>query len=94
MNRIIESQARPGFSVWVKFEDGVDGVVDLSKLAGNGVFRAWERRAAFEQVHVEPGGSLAWPGEIELDPDRIYMSVSGKRVEDLFPNLARQPADA
>lgn len=94
MNRIIEAQARSGFSVWVKFEDGVDGVVDLSKLVGNGVFQAWERRAVFEQVHVGPGGSLAWPGEIELDPDRIYMSVSAKRVEDLLPNLARRPADA
>ncbi len=94
MNRIVAAQVRSGFTVWVRFHDGVDGVVDLSNLAGKGIFRAWESRDFFEKAHVGPGGSLAWSDEIELDPDRIYMTVSGTRVDDLFPNLRRQPVDA
>lgn len=94
MHPIIEAEARAGFSVWVKFGDGVEGSVDLSHLAGRGVFQVWSDRGLFEKVHPGPGGSLAWPGEVEIDPDQIYMSITGKAVEELFPRLIRQPVDA
>ncbi len=94
MNEIVEAQVRAGFNVWVRFADGVEGVVDLSEHAGKGVFRAWLDRAFFEKVAPAPHGSLAWPDEIELDPDQIYMTLTGMTVEELFPALARQRVSA
>ena len=89
MNHIVEAEARPGFNVWVRFEDGVEGIIDVSRHVGRGVFRAWDDRAFFERVGPGPMGCLAWPDEIELDPDQIYMTLTGKTVEELFPTLAR-----
>ena len=94
MNDIVEAQPRAGLTVWLKFKDGVEGVADFFHLAGKGVFRTWDERAFFEQVRVGPCGCLAWPNEIELDPDKIYMDLTGKTVAEIFPKLARQAVNA
>jgi hypothetical protein len=82
------------FSVEVSFEDGTCGVVDLGDLAGRGVFRAWLEEGLFERVKITEVGALEWPGELDLCPDSIYMRLTGKRPEELFPYLKRQLAHA
>jgi hypothetical protein len=29
----------------------------------------------------------AWPGEVDLCPDALYLDVTGKRAEEIFPTL-------
>jgi hypothetical protein len=82
------------FTVEVSFEDGTCGVVDLGDLAGHGVFRAWLQEGVFEKVKITQVGALEWPGELDLCPDSIYMRLTGKRPEELFPSLKRQLAHA
>ena len=48
----------------------------------------------FDQVHIGPGGSIAWDDEIDLCPDTLYMEISGKRPEEVFPNLKTERVDA
>lgn len=70
-------EARPGFTVWVRFENGVEGEVDLSDLAGHGVFERWTKKPAeFAEVSVDPeSGTLTWPGGLDVAPDRLYADV-------------------
>ena len=82
------------FRVEVEFDDGAHGVVDLSDYAGIGVFEAWLRPGFFEQVSITQSGALAWPGDLDLCPDAVYMRLTGKRPEDVFPSLRHQPAYA
>ena len=89
MNRIEAAEARDGYTVWLRYQDGTEGEVDLSEHAGLGVFSAWKDRAVFEAVEVAPGGSLLWPGDIDLCADSLYLKLTGKQPEDLFPKLAR-----
>jgi hypothetical protein len=77
------------FAVEVGFEDGTCGIVDLGDLAGNGVFRAWLEEGLFERVKITEVGALEWPGELDLCPDSIYMRLTGKSPEELFPSLGR-----
>jgi hypothetical protein len=77
------------FTVEVSFEDGTCGVVDLGDLAGHGVFRAWLDEGVFEKVKITEFGALEWPGELDLCPDSIYMRLTGKSPEALFPSLGR-----
>jgi hypothetical protein len=72
----------------------MEGCVDLSELAGQGVFKAWEDEKFFRQVHVGPARQIRWNDEIELCPDAIYLKLTGKTPEDLFPNLRREPSHA
>lgn len=92
--KIIEAQLRERFRVFLRFDDGTAGTVDLSGFAGRGVFRAWLEEGAFEQLSISPQGALAWPGDLDLCPDSLYLQVTGKRAEEVFPALCPSTAHA
>ena len=90
----VEVEPRSGYRIWLRYSDGVSGEVDLSDMVGRGVFKVWLDRTFFERVHVSPHGSVVWSDDIELCPDALYMEVTGKSAEELFPALRGRPADA
>jgi hypothetical protein len=74
----IQAEARERYRVWVRFDDGAEGVVDLAHLAGRGVCRAWDEPGVFERAHVSAeSGTVTWPGEIDLDPDVLHRMIVG-----------------
>ena len=94
MSKIVEVRPSDGYRIWLRFSDGVQGEVDLSDLVGRGVFAAWTDPNVFTAVRVEEGGGIEWPGEIDMCPDALYMRLTGKSVEDIFPSLKPTPVDA
>ena len=94
MSRVVEVRPLESYRVWLKFSDGTQGNVDLSDLAGRGVFTAWSDRRVFTAVRVEEGGGIEWPGEIDICPDALYMRLTGKAVDEIFPSLKSAPVDA
>lgn len=87
MKKIISFKVMDGYRVWLRFADGVEGMADLSELVGKGVFAAWHDYDFFRQAYIADYGSLTWPGELDLCPDALWLQVTGKQPEDLFPNL-------
>ena len=93
---LVEVEAREGFRIWVKFDDDVSGEVDLSHLAGLGVFKAWDDRGFFESVYLSENGVPAWgegDGIIDIDALKLYMDITGKTPEELLPGLRAVPLD-
>lgn len=88
MMRVVEIRALPDYKIWVRYEDGVEGEIDLSSYVGKGVFSAWNDPSFFEGVHVSPHGSIAWSDDIELCADSIYLELTGKKPEELFPRAS------
>jgi hypothetical protein len=67
--KIVACKPNPNYRVWIRFDDGLEGEVDLSDLLGKGVFEAWKSVDFFNQVRVDPKtDTLAWGDEIDLDP--------------------------
>jgi hypothetical protein len=85
--KIVAAKALPAFRLELHFDNGESGVVDLLSFAGKGVFVAWEKPGLFEQVAVTADGAVEWPGEIDLCPDSLYLRMTGKKPEDIFPAL-------
>ncbi len=83
----------PGYKLHVKYADGVEGEVGLSHLVGKGVFVEWNDGFAFESVTIGDHGELRWSDKIDLCSDAIYLQITGKSPEDVFPGL-KAPADA
>ena len=73
--------------LWVKFSDGVEGIVDLSEFAGEGVFALWDDYREFQGVYIGPNGEIAWSEQVDMCPDAIYLRITGKKPEELFPKL-------
>lgn len=91
---LLEIIPKENYRLFVRYDDGAEGEVDLSALAGRGVFAAWQEPGAFEQVRLAEAGCPEWPGGIDLCPDALYMQLTGKRPEEVFPTLKNLPAHA
>ena len=87
MPRPIQIKPLENYRLWIKFSDSVEGIVDLSHLAGQGVFALWNDYREFQKVHIGSSGEIAWNEEIDICPDTLYLRVTGKKPEDLFPKL-------
>jgi hypothetical protein len=85
--KIIEAVPREEYKLFLRFEDGVAGEVDLSALAGRGVFAAWRQPGVFERVTVSEAGAVEWPGELDLCPDALYMQLTGLSPDEVFSGL-------
>ena len=94
MRKILKVKALQGYRLELEFDDGVSGTVDLSDLVGKGVFGLWRDPSTFEQVRIGPSGELVWSDEVDLCPDALYLKVTGRKPEDLFPSLRQEPAHA
>lgn len=76
--------ARPAHTVRIVFADGEVRDVDIAPLLNTPAFSPLRDPAVFEQVKVdEQTGTIAWPGDVDLDPDVIYAAL------DLGPDKAR-----
>lgn len=84
----------PNYCIYLEFADGVKGEVDLSDLAGKGVFQIWNNYSFFEKVHLGPDRQIQWDEEIELCADSLYLRLTGKTPEELFPKLRREQPHA
>lgn len=94
MVRPIDVRAVAPYRIWLRYDDGTEGEVDLGHLAGRGVFAAWARAGVFAQVGLGPHGRIQWPGDLDLCPDALYLRLTGKRPEDLFGGPEPDPLDA
>ena len=92
----VEVEAREGYRIWIRYADGASGEVDLSDLAGRGVFAAWNDRAFFESVHLTDYRAIAWGEDDEIDAcaDELYMRLTGKTVEEIIPGFRGLSVDA
>ncbi len=75
------------YRLWLRYEDGNEGEVDLSNLAGRGVFSLWNDYSEFEKARIAEDGAIYWNDEVEICPDATYMKLTEKHPEDLFPKL-------
>jgi hypothetical protein len=92
--KVVEAKALPEFRLFLRFDDGVSGVADFSALAGRGVLSAWLRPGVFDCVRVTDLGAVEWAEAIDLCPDSLYLQITGKSPEDLFPALHGRLAHA
>ena len=79
----------PGYKIWIEYEDGESGEIDLSHLAGKGVFKAWDEPGHFEKVHISPHRTIAWDENIDMCADFAYMELTGKTLEEIMPGMTQ-----
>lgn len=82
-----EVQPLDNFRLRLHYDDGVEGIVDLSHLAGRGVFAIWDDPQVFARVTIGPHREIRWTEEVELCPDALYLEITGKPPEEIFPVL-------
>jgi hypothetical protein len=79
---IVQVRVLDGHDLHLRFEDGVEGRVDVAGLvAFTGVFAPLRERGYFLKVRVNPDlGTICWPNGADLDPDVLYSAISGEPI--------------
>lgn len=76
------AQSLPGYKMELLFEDGVEGIIDLVKWKGNGVFEFWNDENNFKDFHITDTKKLHWNEDIDMDPDAFYLRLINKTFEE------------
>lgn len=72
MNDIERVEYVRDYLLYVEFDDGTAGEVDLARYVGSGpVFVPLKDVEFFKKVGIE-GGTLAWPNGADIAPERVY----------------------
>jgi hypothetical protein len=81
---IVEVRPLDGHRLFLRFEDEVEGEVDVAKMIRfDGVFAPLQERAKFLEVRVnEDTGTICWPNGADLDPDVLYSYVTGEPIPE------------
>ena len=89
---VVELEVREPYRIWVRFDDGVAGVIDLSDSAAlGGIFAQWSDEGFWRSAHiVAESGAVAWGdgSEIDVCPLGLYLDVTGQAFEDLRAETA------
>lgn len=94
MYKITNVKVLQDYQLELEFTDGKKGIVDLSHLAGKGVFSLWDDYSKFENVKIGSSGELMWGDLVDLCPDSLYLQITHQKPEELFPNLKQKVAYA
>jgi len=92
MFKIVFVKAMPEYKLMLEYADGTKGEVDVSHLAGKGVFKKWEIPGEFEKVSIGSMGELVWGNDLDLCPDSLYLRLTGKNLGEVFTSLQREEA--
>lgn len=78
--RIIKCEPHDDYRLWIQFDDGLEGEVDLKNLAGKGVFSAWNSIEFFKSAHIDKRtDTVAWGEDIDLDPYVLYNNLAQQK---------------
>lgn len=61
------------YVVWIRFEDGTEGEVDLRASLRGPVFEPLKDVEFFKRVRVDPElGTITWPNGADIAPETLY----------------------
>ena len=79
---IVRVKPLKDFHLWLEFEDGANGEVDLRTLVKfKGVLESLKDETFFAKVAVNPEwGTIFWPNGADLDPVVLYSLVIREEI--------------
>ncbi|MEO0058731.1 MAG: hypothetical protein RLZZ312_378 [Bacteroidota bacterium] len=75
--KIKNAVALSGYKLHLSFQDGVDGIVDLSEFVGRGVFEYWNDEENFKKFEII-WNAITWNEIIDIDADSFYLQIIDK----------------
>lgn len=70
---VVEARYVSGYTIWLRFEDGTEGEIDLSAELHGPVFEPLQDPAYFARVRVNPDtGTVEWPKGADFAPEFLY----------------------
>lgn len=79
MHTVTELRAEGNYTLWLRFDDGLEGHVYLGELVATNTYGALSDETRFCRVAIDPvSNAVTWEGGINLDPDVLYRDLMSK----------------
>lgn len=85
---VVEVKPESDYCLYVRFKDGLAGRVQLQREELTGALAPLRDVQFFNRVFID-SGAVAWPGDIDLAPDAMYMRVASNTNEQQPAPLGR-----
>ena len=73
---VIEARYVSGYTLWLRFEDGTEGEIDLASELYGPVFEPLKDLEAFKSFSVpEELGTVTWPNGADFAPEFLYEKI-------------------
>lgn len=73
--RITDVEYKGDYTLWLMFNDGVSGTIDLTSLLENKLFEPLQDKKKFIQFGLEHG-ALVWSDTIDLSPNYLHRKLN------------------
>jgi len=83
--KVTSTKALEKYKIFIEFNDGTEGLYDLSDVAGKGVFKIWDEDENFGKVFInKENGAISWPSEVDIDTLNAYFIINNISPEEYF----------
>ena len=87
--KVVEVRPLEGYKLWLRFQDGLSGTVDLSAELWGPMVEPLKDVALFAQAAIHPElETVTWPNGADLAPEYLYRAAQ-QRVAGDAPEAAR-----
>jgi len=81
MVRVVEVKVIEPYRIWVRFDDDLEGTLDLSPMLDTGIFQQLRDPALFEKAQIDQiTHTVTWPNGIDLCPDSLYQDIKSQQL--------------
>lgn len=85
MMQVTQVRYEGGYRLALSFSDGSSGVADLEAEL-HGPFASLRDWREFARAHLD-GGTVCWPGDLDLAPERLYALTHKLPIPDSFEDV-------
>lgn len=76
---VTDLRAEENCTLWLRFDDGLEGNVYLGDLVGETARELLTDAAHFQRVSFDPVSNLlTWGGGVRLDPELLYQNLASR----------------
>ena len=86
---VVEAKYLNGYKVWLKFNNGIEGEVDLSDDLWGVVYEPLKDLKLFKDFKISKTfGTIVWDNEADLSPEYLYDKVLSEKkgLTEFFMN--------
>jgi hypothetical protein len=76
MHKVKLVTALSGYRLYVEFQDGTSGEIDMRDRLFGPVFEPLKDENEFQKVSVDEFGAVIWPCGADLAPDALYQRLA------------------
>jgi hypothetical protein len=88
MITLTEAKYVDGYRIWIKFSDGMSGVVDFTDIIRKfPAARPLADQTEFQRFHLDNWPTLVWPCGFDFSPEGLYELATGRSVAWLHDDV-------